>query len=167
MPENKNQTATMKWTLFWVFVVLFVAIVILTLGSVFFGMGNPTENERSLLFKAFIVEIGLAVVALFYALFNLKRTVLTKPRRVRLDFEGLIDISKFIAKTATCSPILDNGEASDNIECTILDDNGPYISFDFPRNTESILVTVKTSPEEYTGSFQVDSHRVNMKQSEE
>ena len=163
MPENKNQTTTMKWILFWVFVVLFAIIVILTLGSVFFGMGNPSENERSLLFKIFIGEIGLAVVALFYALFNLKQTVLTRSRRVRLDFSKYLrDINKFIAKTAICSPILYNGKAGDDIECTITDDNGPFISFDFPKNTKSIHVTVKTARKEYQGSFQVDTHRVNM-----
>ena len=153
---------TMKWILFWVFIILFVTIVFLTLLSVFFGIGNPSENERSLLFKVFIVEIGLAVVALFYAMFNLKQAAASKSRKVRLDFGDLIDIQQFIAKTAVCTQILDNGEAAPDVTCKILDDNGPYISLDFPKDVQNMLVSVQTDSKLYSGSFPTDSYRVTM-----
>jgi len=63
----------MRWILFYIFTALFVLIVVMTIATVFFGLGAPTENERDLLFKTFVVEIGLAVVALFYSLFGLKK----------------------------------------------------------------------------------------------
>lgn len=162
MPDKNDKTMTMKWILFWVFIVLFVIIVVLTLLSVFFGVGNPSENERNLLFKVFIIEIGVAVVALFYALFNLKQTAASKSRKVRLDFGDLIDIKQFIAKTAVCSLILDNGEAASDIKRTILDDNGPYISLDFPKNAQNALVSVQADSKLFSGSFPTDSYRVTM-----
>ncbi|MCP4977161.1 MAG: hypothetical protein GY931_13455 [Maribacter sp.] len=63
----------MRWILFYIFTALFVLIVVMTMATVFFGIGEPTENERDVLFKTFIVEIGLAVATLFYSLFGLKK----------------------------------------------------------------------------------------------
>jgi hypothetical protein len=162
MPNKTDQTTTMKVVLFWVFTGLFVIIVFLTLLSVFFGIGSPTPAERDVLFKAFIVEIGIAVVALFYALFNLKQTVATKPLKVRLDFGELIDIKQLIAKTAICSFILENGDAKDNVKYRILDDNGLYLSLDFPKGTQNVFVSVQTDSKIYSGSFPADSYRVQM-----
>lgn len=162
MPDKNDKTTTMRWVLFWVFIILFVIIVVLTLLSVFFNVGNPTESQKDLLFKVFIIEIGLAVVALFYAMFNLKQAAASKSRKVRLDFGDLIDIQQFIAKTAVCSLILDNGEAAPDIKRTILDDNGPYISLDFPKNAQNTLVSVQTDSKLFSGSFPTDSYRVTM-----
>ena len=72
MLGNEKQITTMRWVLFWIFTTLFVLIVIATLSMVFLGFGEPTESERNLLFKVFIGEIGVSVVALFYSIFGIK-----------------------------------------------------------------------------------------------
>jgi len=72
--NNENQKHKMRWILFTVFVCAFVALVIFTMLMLFSGFGNVTENERGLLVKTFIVEVGIAVIALFYSLFGLKNT---------------------------------------------------------------------------------------------
>jgi hypothetical protein len=63
----------MRWILFIVFLVLFVVATVCTLSAVFFHIGSPTPNERTLLLNAFVIEIGAAVIALFYGLFGLSR----------------------------------------------------------------------------------------------
>ena len=40
---------------------------------VFFDIGSPSPDERSVLFKVFIGEVGAATVILFYSIFNLKK----------------------------------------------------------------------------------------------
>lgn len=69
---NMSQITKMRWVLFWVFVTAFIIIVLSTLSMIFFGFGQATPEERSLLFKVFIGEIGVSIVALFYSLFGLK-----------------------------------------------------------------------------------------------
>lgn len=70
---NEKQITKMRWVLFCIFASIFVIIVIGTLLVVFFGVGKPTEKERDLLFNVFIVEVGIAIIALFRLLFNLKK----------------------------------------------------------------------------------------------
>lgn len=72
IPEHK-QFHLMRWILFWVFVILFVAIVLCTGLAVFFRIGSLSEPERDLLVKCYLVEIGVVVIALFYAIFGIKR----------------------------------------------------------------------------------------------
>jgi hypothetical protein len=79
--KSKNQNETldriqiikMRWILFCVFTAIFVIIVFGTLLIIFFGLGEPTENERNILFNVFIVEVGVSMTALFGLLFNLKK----------------------------------------------------------------------------------------------
>jgi hypothetical protein len=68
--ENKEK---MRWILFWVFIVIFIVITICTIILIFFDFGAVRENERDLLFKVFIGEVGLAIITLFYSLFGLKK----------------------------------------------------------------------------------------------
>ena len=70
---EKKQITKMRWVLFCIFASIFVIIVIGTLLVVFFGVGKPTEKERDLLFNIFIIEVGIALIALFKMLFNLKK----------------------------------------------------------------------------------------------
>lgn len=63
----------MRWILFWVVTAAFVAILIPTILAVFFGVGNLTNEERSKLFSAFLLETAVAVFALFYSLFGLQK----------------------------------------------------------------------------------------------
>jgi len=70
---EKAQTRRMKWILFYVVVSIFVVIVALTIAKVWFDFGSPSPAERSVLFKVFIGEVGLTVLALFKVLFNLKK----------------------------------------------------------------------------------------------
>lgn len=68
MPQNER----MRWILFIVFVSLFVLIAGVTTYAVFFAAGGWSDSDKSLIIKLFIGEIGISVLALFYALFNLK-----------------------------------------------------------------------------------------------
>lgn len=68
-----SHDATMKKILFFVFTGAFGVILTLTIASVFFGFGQPTESERGTLFYTFIVETGVAVAALFYLVFGIKK----------------------------------------------------------------------------------------------
>ncbi len=76
MNEQKNTESLnkMRWVLFWVFTVAFAIIVLATLVSLFTGVGAISTEDKSFLLKVFIGEIGISVVALFYALFGLKKT---------------------------------------------------------------------------------------------
>lgn len=73
MNLESKQYHLMRWILFWIFVALFLLIVVCTVLVVFFGIGSPNEEERSLLFKWFLGEIGAAVIALFYAIFGIRQ----------------------------------------------------------------------------------------------
>lgn len=82
----------MRLVMFWVFISLFVIVVLATLSLIFFGLGSPTPEERSLLFKVFIGEVGAAVVALFYSLFGLRKDVApTEGERLKSDVSEKLD----------------------------------------------------------------------------
>lgn len=70
---DKEQMKKMRWVLFYIFASIFVIIVLGTLLMIFFGVGELTGKERDILFHTFIVEVGIAVIALFRLLFNLKK----------------------------------------------------------------------------------------------
>jgi hypothetical protein len=69
---TSSQSETMRWYLFWVFISLFVIISILTILALFFEVGQIGEDDKGKLVTAFLLEVGLAVGALFYSLFKLK-----------------------------------------------------------------------------------------------
>jgi len=78
MNNQIKQERAMRWILFWIFVVLFVLVVLGTLGAVFLGFGQLQGRERDTLFNVFLIEIGVAVVALFYSIFGLKKKAASK-----------------------------------------------------------------------------------------
>jgi magnesium-transporting ATPase (P-type) len=70
---GKNQYFTMRWIIFYVFLVLYVTLVIFTILAVFFNTFELPPEQEQVLFYAFITEIGAAIVALFYSLFEIHR----------------------------------------------------------------------------------------------
>jgi hypothetical protein len=74
-----DQRNRMKWVLFIVFLTLFVVISVSTIWLVFYSGKGPSESDRSLVVKIFIGEVGAAVVALFYAVFNLRSPDVESP----------------------------------------------------------------------------------------
>jgi FMN phosphatase YigB (HAD superfamily) len=70
---NDSDKSRMQWILFFVFVGSFLVLVAATSATVFLGFGSPTPEERSLLTKVFIGEVGAAVIALFYSVFSLRQ----------------------------------------------------------------------------------------------
>lgn len=70
---NTEHDMKIRTVLFYIFTGFFVIISILTIASVFFSLGQPSESERATLFYTFIIEIGLAVAALFYLVFGIKK----------------------------------------------------------------------------------------------
>lgn len=71
--KGKNQYFTMRWIIFYVFLVLYVTLVVFTILAVFFNVFELPEGQEEVLFYAFITEIGAAIVALFYSLFEINR----------------------------------------------------------------------------------------------
>jgi hypothetical protein len=68
-----NQYFTMRWIIFYVFMVMYVILMIFTILAVFFNTFELPEEQEEVLFYAFIIEIGVAVIALFYSLFEINR----------------------------------------------------------------------------------------------
>ena len=79
MAGNENQNHKMRWVLFWTFLVIFFAASVLTLMGAFFGKntsiwgGELDQDTIDTFQKAFIGEVAVAVVVLFYSLFGLKK----------------------------------------------------------------------------------------------
>lgn len=74
-PTSLDQTLLarirMRWILFWVFLAIYIVLVAATVHTIFIT-STPTPEERSQLFKVFILEIGLGIAALFYNIFSLR-----------------------------------------------------------------------------------------------
>jgi len=70
---KEDQSISISLVLFWTFWSLFVLSALGTLGMLFFGFGTVQESERPLLISAFLVETAVAIGALFYSLFNLRK----------------------------------------------------------------------------------------------
>ena len=166
MSDGIDQKDKMKWILFLVFTILFVLIVLCTLAAMFFDFGNLQEKEREILLYAFIVEIGVGVVALFYSIFELKKVGGILTQKVRLNLNELSDIQKFIGKSAILSPSDENGNSLKDLTCTIVNDNGPFIPLKLPNTTHSVYVTVDVDHSTYSGSFVMGTHLVQMTKEE-
>jgi len=76
---DRSQTTTLSWTLFWTFWAVYVLSAVGTLSMLFFGFGAVRDDERSILVNTFVVESGVAVIALFYALFQLRKGPVSTP----------------------------------------------------------------------------------------
>ncbi len=156
-PMDPEQARIMRWALFWIIVTLYVVIVLATLSTLFLEFGNLTTQERGTLFTVFLVEIGVAVFALFYAIFGLRKQEQTP--RLRLNFD---DVEKLKGQTAILSPSRSNGESLKDIEARILDDNGPYLPLNLPSTAHGVFIRVPTAEREYTGSFVVGTYLVDI-----
>ncbi len=71
--SGTSQLDRMRWYIFWIFIALFVIASILTILGLFFGVGDLNERHEDKLVMAFVIEVGVAVAALFYSLFGLKK----------------------------------------------------------------------------------------------
>lgn len=163
MPLTVSQENKMKWILFWVFIIFFIVILLGTLWAVFIGNVNITESEREVLFKAFIVEIGAAVFALFYSIFGLKKKSEIHNGRLRLSLGEYEDRTKLIGKEAILEPSTLKSESLDEVEIKILDDRGPFLPFTLPPSAYSVYLTVRVDDQTYNGSFIVGNHIVDLK----
>ncbi|MFD9815824.1 DUF1045 domain-containing protein [Streptomyces sp. NPDC059080] len=67
-----TQLEKMRWILFYVFITLFVLIVGSTVWAIFFSLNGWNPQDKNLITKIFVGEVGISVIALFYGLFNLK-----------------------------------------------------------------------------------------------
>jgi len=68
-----TQKKQMQWYMFITFLSLFIIVSALTILALFFGFGQLQEKYQDKLMWAFVLEIGAAVVALFYSIFDLKK----------------------------------------------------------------------------------------------
>lgn len=61
----------MRWILFLVITIFFIVITTLTILAVFTDIVDPGQQYQDKLFYTFLVEIGVALFALFYSVFKL------------------------------------------------------------------------------------------------
>lgn len=61
--------------MFYAFLSIFIVLTILTILSLFFGLTRLKQEYQSTLVTTFVIEVGVAIAALFYGLFGLKRIV--------------------------------------------------------------------------------------------
>lgn len=74
MPNNvPDQKDRMRWIIFWVFLILFAITTVLTLLSLFAFIPAPDEDIKQNLYYVYIIELAIAISALFYSLFGLKK----------------------------------------------------------------------------------------------
>lgn len=156
----------MRWVLFWVAVGIFLVVVAGTLGALFFGFGDLEPGERATLFRVFIVEVGLAVVALFYSLFRLKGGSGTLECRLRLDLREYSDVRQLVGRPAILSPLTSDGTSLDTISVMILDDNGPYVPLELPDSVDAVYITIDSEEKHYSGSFPVGTYHVDLTEAE-
>lgn len=72
-PSLERQALWMRTVLFYVVMLLFVIFFVGTTFMIFADIGSPSQGERDLLVKVFIVEVGAAVIGLFYFVFGMRR----------------------------------------------------------------------------------------------
>lgn len=85
----EKQKHKMRWVLFWIFCIAFAILFIATFCSIFFNFGKPTTEERNILFRVFIAEIGTAIITLFYSMFGLhieKKGIIVIPESFFMKF---------------------------------------------------------------------------------
>ncbi len=164
MDGKSAQLEKMRWVMFYTFISLYVLIVIGTLLSLWFGIGQITREERSWLFRGFIVEIGLAIIALFYSIFGLKRAMKEKRKETIRLIPPDEDIKKFLNKKPVFIPYLSHeilGEPIKNLGVT--NDKDPQCSISIPEDTSSVYVSVEVGTDLYEGSFMPNEYYVEMK----
>lgn len=162
------ESRQMKWTLFIIFILIFVSTSGLTLREMFFVKeSNLSEDERSMLFNTFLVSVGSAVLALFYSFFKIKGAsrkngTIEKEFTIRLAFEGQNDINSFFGKKIKCIPFAEHGRKLDEITCIIVESGGPLISIKPPDEAKLALLEFEYQGVEYLGSFSLGSYMVDM-----
>lgn len=126
--DNMNKQDTqMKWILFWVFLILFIVMVLGTLGIVFFDFGAPTENERELMVYGLILEVAACVVALFHSIFRLKKEDNLEINIEELKDEIKNDIQAYVNKlSAMHTPSTSSGSDTESNQTALTYD----LSFD-------------------------------------
>ncbi len=156
----------MRWTLFWVFIILFILLVILTMIATFFDVGSLSEVDQSLLVKGLLVELGLAVFALFYAVFGLrnpKQDATKTMMKVRIGFPEMVDVRGLVGRKASCSFIgLTELEREPPTEVYLLDDNGPMLTLIPPPGAAYVIISIQLEEKMYSGSFALDSRIVDL-----
>lgn len=162
MKASFQQEERMRWVLFWVFVSFFIMITLGTLGALFFELGSLDKDKLDILVYAFPIEIGAAIIALFYFVFGIERKNYSKERKVRLNLGEFSDVTNLVGKNASLSPCEFSGASLGEIETKVLNDQGPYLPLDLPPTTYSVYITVPAGEKEYSGSFVMGTYLVDM-----
>ncbi|MGY6274356.1 hypothetical protein [Methylomonas sp. MgM2] len=68
-----DQNTKAKNLLLYVFLTIYVLTALGTLSMLFFGIGAVRDDERQLLINTFLIESAVAIAALFYSLWGLKK----------------------------------------------------------------------------------------------
>lgn len=111
---NQKQKKTMTWVLFWTFWGIYVLTAIGVLGMLFFGFGAVAENERSTLIQYFLVETSVALIALFYSLFNLRACTIAQQNASSCEHLLGADVGGWgWQRCWNCQWFIDTNEAQD------------------------------------------------------
>jgi hypothetical protein len=160
MGATSDQKAKMQWILFYAFVCLFLITAITTLLALL-GIVTIHENYLSWLFKVFLVEVGVAVGALFRDLFGLKGSKGIAKKINVWCIPDDNDIKKFLHRKVLFIPTLADNKNSDTIPSEIMGED-PHCSIFLPEGTEVVKVIIDMGKDFYVGSFFVNDRRVDM-----
>jgi hypothetical protein len=82
MEQNKKAKALLLYT----FLSIYIVSALGTLAMLFLGFGEVKEGERALLINAFLIETAIAIGALFYSVWEIKK----KEDNTQKNSEGFI-----------------------------------------------------------------------------
>jgi len=156
--EKKSQYDLMRWIAFYLSITLFLTVFILTILSLFFRIFEVPEKYMDSLFKMFIGETGLFVTALFYSLFELKRTV---TRQFNLVFEPGTDPGEMIGKKAGVIYYRSKNSRISGKEVEVRNLDGPAILLGVPRGTRYLSLEISNEAV-FSGTVNLDRMSIPM-----
>lgn len=152
----------MRWILFWVVLVIFIALVVLTTVSLFTTFLPLDKEFKPVMVTTFVVEVGIAIFGLFYSLFGIKKSGGDGNVKIRLNVIKDSDISQYYGKKVEYSLFDTNSKVIHSAKANVFDENGPTVIVPSLEGTHNVFLTLQLNHEFYTGSFTLDSRLVDL-----
>ena len=156
--ENKSQYDQMRWIVFYISIALFLTVFVFTILTLFFELFEIPEKYMDSLFKLFIGETGLFVIALFYSLFELNRT---ETRHFRLKFDSGTDLAGIIGKQAEVAYYRSKNSRISGKKTEVQNLDGPAILLNIPRGIKYLSLEIKNEAV-FSGTVNLDIMSVQM-----
>jgi len=158
--EKKSQFDLMRWIVFYMSIALFIVVFVLTILTLFFELFEIPEKYMDSLFKLFIGETGLFVIALFYSLFGLNRA---ETREFRLEFETGTDPMEMVGKKAEIAYYRNKNSRISGKTVEVQNIQGPAVLLAIPRGTKYLSLEIRNESV-FSGTVNLDNMSVKMVQ---